>query len=101
MTALPRLGHYWLLAASNRPSRSNQAGTQTEERVYLGGVELYRARTGATLTAERQTLHIGDDTGRVVMVETLTVGAGSPASTARFQARDGVVSQHQLDHQSG
>ena len=38
---------------------------------------------------ERQTLHVADDTGRVALVETLTVDGGaevrSPANVARYQ----------------
>ncbi|MEM9461010.1 MAG: SpvB/TcaC N-terminal domain-containing protein [Myxococcota bacterium] len=72
-----------------RKVRVNQAGTQSEERIYLGGVELYRERQGAALQLERETLHIADDTGRIAMVETLTVDGGAPvvapANLARYQ----------------
>ena len=77
-------------AAGNRVRkvRVNTSGTAANERVYLGAVELYRERAvdgpdqlGA-IDVERQTLHIADDTGRIVMVETLTIDGGSPVSSS-------------------
>jgi RHS repeat-associated protein len=46
-----------------------------EERIYLGGYEVYRRRiaTNGELQLERQTLHVMDDRQRVAMVETKTV----------------------------
>jgi len=75
-------GDVWFVydSAGNRVRkvRVNQSGSQTEERIYLGGVELYRERQNGTLQRERETLHIVDDTGRISLVETLTVDAGTP-----------------------
>ncbi|MEZ4447241.1 MAG: RHS repeat-associated core domain-containing protein [Polyangiaceae bacterium] len=62
-----------------------------EERLYLGGYELYRKTTVSTgtLEVERQTLHVADDHRRVCMVETLTVDGGgaitAPVPRYRFQ----------------
>jgi len=52
-------------------------GTTREERIYLGGWELYRRRQGANqdLVLERETLHVMDDARRIAMVETKTVDA--------------------------
>lgn len=83
-------------AAGNRVRKVqvNSAGTAANERMYLGGVEVYRQRdvvSGAldAVNDERETLHIADDAGRVVMVETLTIDGGtvvsSPANVARYQ----------------
>ena len=64
------------------------AGT-IEERIYLGGFEIYRARKGGALTLERQTLHIMDGVNRISMVETKTsdtnIPALTPISITRFQ----------------
>jgi RHS repeat-associated protein len=77
-----------------RKIRINQSGTQANERLYLGGFERYCERDveGGALSGihlERETLHIADDTGRIVLVETLTVEDGepitSPANVARYQ----------------
>ncbi len=63
-----------------------------EERIYLGGYELYRQRAaapGAPIDEERQTLHVMDDQRRVAMAETSTVANGAPVGTPttrwRFQ----------------
>jgi RHS repeat-associated protein len=51
-----------------------------EERIYLGGYELYLRREGAAqeLVLERQTLHVMDDAKRVALVETKTVDTSAP-----------------------
>ncbi len=61
----------------------------TEERIYLGGYEIYRRRVGTTLSLERQTLHVSDDTKRILLFETKTVdvdnSAGLPQVRVRWQ----------------
>jgi RHS repeat-associated protein len=47
-------------------------GNMSEERIYIGGFEVYRERTGNTVTLERETLHVMDDKQRIAMVETKT-----------------------------
>ncbi len=61
-----------------------------EERIYLGGYELYRQRAaapGAPIDEERQTLHVMDDQRRVAMAETKTVTDRVPdaAPTTRWR----------------
>jgi len=58
-----------------------------EERIYLGGFEIFRRKDGSgDVTLERETLHIMDDTKRIAMVETRTQGDdSSPAQLIRFQ----------------
>lgn len=84
-------GDVWFVydSAGNRVRkvRVNQAGTQSEERVYLGGVELYRERQGGVVQRERQSLHVADDSGRVCLVETLTVDGGTPVAAAANVSR--------------
>jgi RHS repeat-associated protein len=60
-------------------------GQVKDERLYLGGFELYR-RNGANPLV-RETLHIMDDTQRVAIVETRTQGdePGVPTQLVRFQ----------------
>ncbi len=62
-------------------------GGAIEERIYLGGVELYRERAvGGAVSLERETLHVMDDTQRIALVETRTIGDdGSPEQLIRFQ----------------
>ena len=48
---------------------------QRDERIYLGGFEIYRAENdGNAVTLERETLHIMDDKQRIALVETRTPG---------------------------
>ncbi|XXT35724.1 toxin TcdB middle/C-terminal domain-containing protein [Sorangium sp. So ce448] len=49
-----------------------------EERIYIGGYEVYRKRNATGLVLERQTLHVMDDARRVAMVETKTVDTSGP-----------------------
>ncbi len=63
-------------------------GNLVEERIYLGGVEIFRRRQG-TARLERETLHVMDDKERVAMVETRTVDTAgtdpAPARLIRYQ----------------
>ena len=50
-------------------------GSRKNERVYIGGYEVYREYdTKGTTTLERQTLHVSDGARRVALVETKTIG---------------------------
>ncbi len=60
------------------------AGAVKEERIYLGGFEVYR-KNGANLLV-RETLHIMDDKQRIALVETRTQGNDSaPQQLIRYQ----------------
>ncbi len=59
----------------------------TEERIYLGGYEIYRRRVGATLSLERQTLHVSDAAKRIVLFETKTVDVDNPAGLPQVRIR--------------
>ena len=54
----------------------NRAPTQLkDERIYLGGFEIYRENgPDGTVTLERETLHVLDDMHRLALVETRTAG---------------------------
>ncbi|MEO5562424.1 MAG: RHS repeat-associated core domain-containing protein, partial [Chitinophagaceae bacterium] len=42
-----------------------------QERIYLGGIEIFRQRNNANaVTLERETLHVMDDTKRIAMIDT-------------------------------
>jgi RHS repeat-associated protein len=55
---------------------ANNGGIK-EERIYLGGYEVYRSYTGAskarTIELERETLHVMDNNQRIALVETRTL----------------------------
>lgn len=65
----------------------------TEERIYLGGFEIFRRHGGAvdanTATLERETLHVMDDKQRIALVETRTLDAAgndpAPPQLIRYQ----------------
>lgn len=64
-----------------------------EERIYLGGFEVYRVHNGTigegTATLERETLHVMDDTRRIALVETRTLDVAhsdkAPWQLVRYQ----------------
>jgi RHS repeat-associated protein len=67
-----------------------KAPGRTEERIYLGGLEIFRRRNGSgTVQLERQTLHITDDRKRIALVETRTIDVAGddpgPARLIRYQ----------------
>ena len=64
-------------------------GALNEERIYLGGFEIYRQPQWIRrpVTLERETLHVMDDKQRIALVETRTQGSEpvSPAQLIRYQ----------------
>ena len=65
-------------------------GTLVEQRIYVGGYEVFRQSDGTgNVKLERQTLHIMDNEQRAAIVETKTIDSGtavaSPVSLIRFQ----------------
>lgn len=69
---------YYVYDASGQRVRKaieRQNGSRQEERIYLGGFEIYRKYNGNdnTITLERETLHIMDDQQRIALVETKTI----------------------------
>jgi len=56
------------------------------ERLYIGGVEVYREHTGVNAGLERTSLHIMDDRHRIAMIETRNaIDDGTPVRVVRFQ----------------
>ncbi|MBK8252196.1 MAG: VCBS repeat-containing protein [Polyangiaceae bacterium] len=83
-------------------------GTTKEERIYLGGWELYRKRQGSNqeVVLERETLHLMDDTRRIAMVEAKTIDADVPGtlpivSRTRYQYSNHLDSAHLECDESG
>lgn len=71
-----------------RKVTERQNGTRKNERIYLGGFEIYREfkSNGNDIKLERETLHIMDDQQRIALVETRTQGNdGSPRQLIRYQ----------------
>jgi RHS repeat-associated protein len=84
---------YYVYDASGQRVRKvieRQNGSRQEERLYLGGFEVYRKYNGSgnTVTLERKTLHIMDDQQRIALVETKTItnpDDESPTQLIRYQ----------------
>jgi RHS repeat-associated protein len=85
---------YYIYDASGERVRKvieRHNGTLQKERLYLGGVEIYRDYdgSGTNKTLERETLHVMDDQQRVALVETQTMENGNPVddpvSVQRYQ----------------
>jgi RHS repeat-associated protein len=73
-----------------RKVTETQNGKLKDERIYLGGFEIYRNYNGngQTVTLERETLHVMDDKQRVAMIETRTLPEGpdpAPRQLVRYQ----------------
>lgn len=91
-----------------RKVTERQNETRKDERIYLGGFEVYREYNGngATVTLERETLHVMDDEQRIALVETKTIEDGNPiitpASLQRYQLSNHLGSASpELDHDGG
>lgn len=65
----------------------SQSGIRQNERIYLGGFEIYREYSGnGAVSLERETLHVMDDKQRIALVDTRTQGNdGSPVQLIRYQ----------------
>lgn len=86
------VAYYVYDAAGQRVRKviERQNGTRQEERIYLGGFEVYREYDGSgnTVMLERETLHVMDDNQRIALVETKTItnpDDESPTQLIRFQ----------------
>lgn len=62
-------------------------GANIEERLYLGGFEIYRERGGGSIQLERETLHIMDDAKRIALIDTKTIDNNIPGFTSETQIR--------------
>ena len=66
-------------ANGDRVRKIRVKGEQKYVRLYLGGVEYYREiNPDDTIKLERKTLHLTDDTGRIAVVDTLTIDNNLP-----------------------
>ncbi|XZF16349.1 SpvB/TcaC N-terminal domain-containing protein [Chitinophagaceae bacterium MMS25-I14] len=64
---------YYQYSGGQRVRKYTAKTGGTEQRIYLGNFEIYRTfDTSSSLTLERTTVHISDDTGRIAMLEVRT-----------------------------
>ncbi|MEP7107394.1 MAG: SpvB/TcaC N-terminal domain-containing protein [Ferruginibacter sp.] len=65
------LGSYYVYdAGGQRIRKVVEKNNITEERIYLGGFEIFRKRRNGTRDLERETLHIVDGTRRIALIDT-------------------------------
>jgi RHS repeat-associated protein len=86
---------YYVYDASGQRVRKvwEKAPGLIEERIYLGGFEIFRKHHGpigaSTATLERETMHVMDDKHRIALVETRTLDTSgndpTPARLIRYQ----------------
>ena len=86
---------YYVYDAAGQRVRKvwEKSANLVEERLYLGGFEIYRCHDGPiganTATLERETLHIMDDKQRIALVETRTLDTAgndpAPPELIRYQ----------------
>ncbi len=91
-TQVPETTFYVYDASGERIRKvtERQNGTRKDERIYLGGFEIYREFKGVgnEVKLERETLHVMDDKQRIALVETKTItnpDDESPMQLIRFQ----------------
>ena len=69
--------------------RPGTGSTTLTERIYIGGWETFRSRSGGTITSpvttEIQTLHVMDDKRRIAMVEIKITASSTTGPLWRFQ----------------
>jgi RHS repeat-associated protein len=88
----PEMTYYVYNADGQRARKitERQNGQKKNERLYLGGYELYREYdSGSSVTLERETLYVMDDKERVALIETQAVdnraAVSSPTPAQRYQ----------------
>jgi RHS repeat-associated protein len=72
---------YYVYDAAGQRARKvieRPGGSIKEERLYVGGFEVYREYSSGRVTLQRETLHIMDGERRIAMVETRTIDADVP-----------------------
>ena len=72
--------YYIYDAGGQRVRKIVEKGYVREERIYVGGYEVFRKYENSTLDLERSTVHIMDDKNRVALIEKLKVYEGETVS---------------------
>src|ERR1019366_8684214 len=57
-------------SSGQRVRKVVRKGSVTEERLYLGSIEIFRRSTAGTLTLERETMQVNIDARRIAMIDT-------------------------------
>jgi RHS repeat-associated protein len=79
--------YYCYDSSGNRSRKVYEHSGIVEDRIYLGGYEIYRKTVGTTLSLERETLHVNDGTKRILLFETKTVDVAHPSGLPQIRPR--------------
>ena len=79
--------YYCYDSSGNRSRKVYEHSGVTEDRVYLGGYEIYRKTRAGTVELERETLHVSDNTKRILLFETKIVDTEHPAGLPQIRQR--------------
>lgn len=96
----PEITYYVYDASGQRVRKVTELpnGTRKKnERIYLGGFEIYREYNGdgTTVKLERETLHVMDDQRRIALVETKMLDTENPVAALKS------IIRYQLDNHLG
>ncbi|WP_330254176.1 hypothetical protein OG874_06330 [Nocardia sp. NBC_00565] len=74
---IPETTYYVYDSEGQRVRKVTETRTRARknERIYLGGYEIYREYRGVTVALERQSLHVMDDKQRIAIIETEAISA--------------------------
>ena len=65
----PNNAYYQYDSDGQRVRKTIVKNGKTEERIYLGGYEIYTKRNGSGMTLRRDTIHVMDDKDRIALIE--------------------------------
>ena len=98
---------YYVYDAAGQRTRKiwEKAPGLIEERMYLGGFEIFRQHDPSTgsgqITLERETLHVMDDKQRIALIETKTIDTQSPVLSPLSEASPQSLHRYQLSNHLG
>ena len=94
--ANPNKAFYQYDAGGQRVRKVVAKNGKTEERIYIGGYEMYTERNGDGLTFRRDTIHIMDDKNRIALIEEEKKPADGTLinSRIRYQLSNHLSSSH-------
>jgi len=80
-----------------------QNGSKKDERIYLGGVEIYRQfnGNGIDIKLQRESVHVMDDTQRVALIETKTIDDTGVMDARNNDVVDEAVIRYQINNHLG
>ncbi|MEO1052978.1 MAG: SpvB/TcaC N-terminal domain-containing protein [Bacteroidota bacterium] len=79
--------YYCYDGGGDRARKVIENGNIKEERLYLGGWEVYRKYNNGALETERESFHVMDDASRIALLETLKVDNSTTLATSIITKR--------------